>query len=125
MAVGRIRAALVLAAALLLTGCEAVGPLAAASVGSVVVFKRGPVDIVVSAATGLDCSVVRLSAGRSYCQPPEPPPAPPPYCTRSLAAVNCWDVAYPFGVYQREVADGPRELTTEQDDRRLARWPFR
>lgn len=123
---GLIGTAVLLTVALLLTGCEtALGPLAAASVGSIVLIKRSPVDLMVSAVTGLDCSIVRLSANRSYCAPAEQPPAPPPYCTRSLAAVDCWTTPNPFGVYQREVADGPQGLTEEQESQRLARWPFR
>ena len=108
-----------------LCGCEAaVGPLLAVSAGSIVLVKRSPVDVVASAVTGLDCSIVRLADGRSYCKPPEPPPAAPRYCTRSLGRVDCWAMADPFGYPQREVADGPA-LTSEQEGNRTARWPFR
>lgn len=113
----------VLLAALAAAGCSAVGPLGAAGVGSVVLFQRDPADIVVSAVTGLDCSVVRLSIGKGYCKPPEPPPEPPAYCTRSLGNVDCWDQPHPFGYYQRGLADGPYELTGQQEWRRAAPWP--
>ena len=113
----------VLLASLVATGCTAAGPLGAAGVGSIVLFQRDPADIVVSTVTGLDCSVVRLSIGKSYCRPTEPPPEPPAYCTRSLAGIDCWDRPDPFGYYQRGLADGPYELTGRQEWRRAAPWP--
>ena len=33
---------------------------------------------------------MRLDQGKSYCRPIEPPPEPPPYCTRSLGVADCW-----------------------------------
>ena len=95
---------------------------AAAGAGSVVVIGRTPVDAAVSLARGRDCSVVRLERGLSYCRPEEPPPAPPPYCTRSLGRVDCWrepPLALPM---QRGVADGPTTLTAEQEAHRTRRW---
>jgi hypothetical protein len=108
-----------------LCGCDAVGPLTAASVGTIVVAKRDPADIVVSAVSGRDCSIVRLAIGKSYCAPVEPPPAPPPYCTRSLGVPDCWDGPNPFGYYQRPIADGPSDLNEAQERDRTARWPFK
>jgi hypothetical protein len=107
-----------------LAACDPVslGATAAAGVGSVVVIGRTPVDAVVSLASGRDCSVVRLDRGQSYCRPVEPPPAPPPYCTRSLGRVDCWrepPLALPL---QRGVADGPATLTAEQEAHRTRRW---
>ena len=77
---------------LFLAACDpaSLGATAAAGVGSVVVIGRTPVDAAVSLASGRDCSVVRFDRGQSYCRPVEPPPAPPPYCTRSLGRVDCW-----------------------------------
>src|SRR5579875_75229 len=118
----RVASAAVLLA---LSACEAVGPLAAASVGSVAVFGRGPADIGVSLVTGRDCSVVRLANGESYCKPVEPPPQGQPYCTRSLGVVDCWETPNPFGYEQRQVADGPAQLTGAQEQNRTARWPFK
>jgi hypothetical protein len=107
-----------------LAACDpaSLGATAAAGVGSVVVIGRTPVDAVVSLASGRDCSVVRLDRGQSYCRPVEPPPAPPPYCTRSLGRVDCWrepPLAIPL---QRGVADGPVALTPEQEAHRTRRW---
>ena len=107
-----------------LGGCAAAaGPIAAAGVGSLVVFQRDPPGIVASAITGHDCNIVRVAEGKSYCKPIEPPPPTPPFCTRSLGVVDCWAYADPFGYYQRQVADGPSELTLRQDRARLAHWP--
>jgi hypothetical protein len=109
---------------LLLAACDpaSLGATAAVGVGSVVVIGRTPVDAVASLASGRDCSVVRLDRGQSYCRAVEPPPAPPPYCTRSLGRVDCWrepPLALPL---QRGVADGPMALTPEQDAHRTRRW---
>jgi hypothetical protein len=115
-------------ALLLLAGCEATAPqvaagLTAVTVGSVTTIQRTPLDAVYSAATGKDCSVVRLDQGKSYCRPTEPPPDSPPYCTRSLGVVDCW--ADPAALPDRppEVADGPRALTPEQEKDRTRSWP--
>lgn len=113
-----------LALPLVLAACDpaALGATAAVGVGSVAVIGRTPVDAALSLASGRDCSVVRLDRGQSYCRPEEPPPAPPPYCTRSLGRVDCWrqpPLALPL---QRGVADGPWTLTAEQEAHRTRRW---
>jgi hypothetical protein len=112
----------------LLAGCHTVPPapfvaLAAIDAASVTVLGRSVGDVVVSAATGRNCSVVRLDRGESYCKPIEPPPPPPEYCTRSLARVDCWIDPEALSPPQREVADGPRTLTPLQEERRVAPWP--
>src|SRR5918997_6638025 len=109
-----------------LAACDpaSLGVTAAVGVGSVAVIGRTPVDAAVSLATGRDCSIVRLDRGQSYCRPVEPPPAPPPYCTRGLGRVDCWrepPLAIPL---QRGVADGPTALTPEQEAHRTRRWGF-
>lgn len=107
-----------------LAACDpaSLGATAAVGAGSVAVIGRTPVDAAVSLASGRDCSVVRLDRGLGYCRPVEPPPAPPPYCTRSLGRVDCWrepPLAFPM---QRGVADGPVALTAEQEAHRTRRW---
>jgi hypothetical protein len=105
-----------------LTGCDTtgLGVGAAVTIGSVAVIGRTPVDALVSAVSGRDCSAVRMDRGRSYCAPEEAPPPAPAFCTRSLGRVDCWPEAIPG---QRGVADGPAMLTAEQDAHRTRRWP--
>ena len=110
-----------------LAGCgpfnSAIGALAGVdAVVSIPVFGRSTEDLIYSAISGRNCSVVRLEQGRSYCVPREGAPEPPPFCTRSLGVVDCW--AYPTLLPGRPVpvADTPA-LTPEQDAHRRARWP--
>lgn len=113
--------------ALLLAGCSGpdTGPSAffAANLAAIPVLHRDLFDVIWSTLTGRDCSIVRLDRGESYCRPIEPPPAPPPYCTRSLGVVDCW--ADPARVPQigPSVADGPRVLSPSQEADRTRRWP--
>lgn len=114
---------------LLLSGCglppEAMVTIfGGVTVGSVAILGRTPVDAVYSAVTGRDCSLVRWEKGQSYCRPMEPPPAPPPFCTRSLGVVNCWQDPASLPPGQKSVADGPRALTPEQEADRTRAWPF-
>jgi hypothetical protein len=111
-----------------LGGCEywAEPPLigTAANAASVAVFGRAVGDLVVSGASGRDCSVVRLEQGKSYCAPVQPPPVPPPLCTRSLGVVDCWSNPEALnGPAVHGVADGPSTLTPAQETDRTARWP--
>ena len=121
-----MRALFLLPLAALLSGCgflgDAAPPLAGAEIASVMVFGRGIGDLVFSAATGRDCSVVRLEQGRSYCRPVEPPPAPPPYCTRSLGGVDCWANPEALPARPPKLADAPAP-TPAQEAYRTRRWP--
>lgn len=109
-----------------LTGCagwaEPTGALLAADTASVVVFGRGIVDIGVSAASGRDCSMVRLERGLTYCAPRDETPARGPVCTRSLGVVDCWSNPDALPPGTREVADAPAPTPTQQRHRQ-ARWP--
>lgn len=106
------------------SGClESLAMATGASVATVPLVGRTGPDIVVSAITGRDCSLVRLDAGRSYCAPQEPPPAPPLVCTRSLGTVDCWRNPEGLGAAYTEVADGARSLTPAQEAHRTRRWP--
>jgi hypothetical protein len=96
----------------------------AANVASVTVFGRAVPDLVYSGATGRDCSVVRLEQNKTYCKAVEPPPAAPPFCTRSLGTVDCWSNPEALNDSPvRGVADGPSTLTPEQEADRTAKWP--
>ncbi len=123
----------VLALLLLLGACAATPPgtiaagvgFGVANVASVVVIGRTLPDAVISVASGRDCSMVRLEQGKSYCRQPDPPPANPLFCTRSLATVDCWPSADSIaGPPRRGVADGPTNLTPEQEAYRTRGWPW-
>jgi hypothetical protein len=101
----------------ILTGVGALG------VGSIVVIGRTPFDAVYSTLSGRDCSIVRMEQGKSYCRPIEPPPEPPPFCTRSLGMADCWRDPASLPDHPRELSDGPRGLTPEQEADRTRRWP--
>jgi hypothetical protein len=110
---------------LLLAGCGPEAPLIAGAVSgaAIPVFHRTPVDMAVSAATGRDCSVVNLDKGERYCHPKERSPAEPEFCTRSLGVADCWKDPSKVPNNPREIADGPRALTAEQEKERTTRWP--
>ena len=109
---------------LLLASClETAATVAGVSVAAVPLVGRTLPDVVVSAVSGKDCSLVRLDAGKSYCAMQEPPPAKPLVCTRSLGTVDCWANPEALGVPYREVADGPRALSPAQEAHRTRRWP--
>ena len=82
--------------ALPLAGCDGVpwtapsGAFLALNAAAIPVIHRDIFDAAWSAITGRDCSIVRLDRNQTYCRPVEPPPEPPPYCTRSLGTVDCW-----------------------------------
>ena len=102
-------------------GFEPPGALLAADVASVVVFGRSIADLGFSAITGRDCSVVRLDRGETYCAPRDIP-VREAYCTRTLAAVDCWESPALLPVRRPNVADTPPS-TLAQDRYRAARWP--
>ena len=91
--------------------------------GCVPVFHRTLPDLLYSGVSGRDCSMVRLDRGQSYCRPVEPPVPPQPYCTRSLGGVDCWQHPEQLVNLPPQVAQGPHDLTPEQNRIRLARWP--
>jgi hypothetical protein len=113
---------IMLLAACFLAGCADPTPVAAiglADGASVAVFGRSVLDIGVSAITGRDCSVVRLDKGQTYCAPTDPP-LPERFCTRTLAAVDCWTGAeLPT---RTGVGDTPAP-NPSQERYRAARWP--
>ena len=125
---------LALACLLLLTSCTpgiwpppwaepAATAVAAADISSIVILHRGIIDTLYSAASGRDCSIVYLDRGQSYCKAQEPPPLPPPYCTRSLGVVDCWSNPEALVNLPPSVANGPITLTPAQEANRTQRWP--
>ncbi len=89
--------------------------LAGASVTSLAVLERGVVDAAYSAVTGKDCSLVHIERRGEYCRT-EPAAMPVAFCTRSLADVDCWTVAQPYGPQQ------PVAATPPQTGRVARRW---
>lgn len=116
---------------LLLAGCQAAGapgaPLLAIPAAveglSLRAFGRTTGDALVSLVTGEDCSIARIGRGEAYCGRDDPP-APPPVCTRSLGAVDCWTVPPAAWPAHRGVADGPATLTEAQENHRIG-WTGR
>jgi hypothetical protein len=108
----------------LLIGC---GPaevgIGVVSGASIPIFHRSPLDMVVSAATGRDCSVVNLDKGERYCRPKDRAPETPEFCTRSLGIPDCWEDPSKLLTHPHEIADGPRSLTRDQEADRTKRWP--
>jgi hypothetical protein len=112
----------------LLAGCGPAMPLTEVGVGvvsgaSIPIFHRTPIDMVVSAASGRDCSVVNLDKGERYCRPKDRPPETPEFCTRSLGVPDCWDDPSKLLNHPQEIADGPRTLTKDQEADRKKWWP--
>ncbi|PZW50429.1 hypothetical protein C8P66_102117 [Humitalea rosea] len=93
---------------LILAGCEAaIGPAMVATGASVVLTGRTLPDMVISAISGRDCSLAYLDGGEAYCRSDQPP-APVPFCTRSLGSVECWRAQPPLAMPpSRQVADSP------------------
>jgi hypothetical protein len=99
------------------------GGLLAGSGAALPIFHRTPVDMVVSTVSGRDCSVVHLDRLEQYCTPKPRPPEPQPFCTRSLGVADCWEDPSKLPNHPREIADGPRALTPDQEANRTRRWP--
>jgi hypothetical protein len=111
-----------------LAGCGTATPVAAIGAGvvsaaSIPIFHRTPVDMLMSAASGRDCSVVNLDKGERYCRPRDRAPETPEFCTRSLGVPDCWDDPLKLLNHPREIADGPRTLTEDQEADRKKWWP--
>ena len=106
---------------LLTSGCMAAD--VGAYLGAITVLHRSPTDVLISAVVGRDCSSVHLDAGKPYCTPRERPPEEPLFCTGSLGVPDCWSEPSKLPNAPREIADGPRSLTPEQEAERVKRWP--
>jgi hypothetical protein len=118
---------LVWPALILLSMVAGCGPAAETGVAvvsgvSIPIFHRTPVDMAMSLATGRDCSVVHVDNRTSYCSPRDRPPETPEFCTRSLGVPDCWADSTKLTNHPREIADGPRTLTPEQEDDRTKWW---
>ena len=105
-----------------LGGCAGLEAAAVVEGASVAVFGRGVLDIGVSAISGRDCSIVRLDRRQPYCAPREQLAVAPPFCSRTLANVTCWEDPERFQTQPRQLADTPG-ATKEQEQQITARWP--
>ncbi len=81
-------------------------------------------DALLGGATGRDCSALHLQQGLPYCLAPAAPPAPPPFCTRSRGAVDCWQEPPPALPAQRGLADTPAPPPPERQSRPWPRLGF-
>jgi hypothetical protein len=86
----RILATVVLCLFLASCGIPAT-PYAMVDGAVVITTEKTMADHVVSAASGKDCSLVRLEKGTTYCKEDEVVPHPNLYCYRELGAVTCYD----------------------------------
>ncbi|WP_439576294.1 hypothetical protein [Elioraea sp.] len=118
-----MRVRLLLLALLAAAGCrsEVEGtPVSLIAAGTVVtsyaVLQRSPIDAIYSLVVGKDCSSLHLERRGEYCRT-RAAVTPPPFCTRSLASVDCWTETQPYGP-QRPVADTPVRPEVE-----AAPWP--
>ncbi|GBQ63156.1 hypothetical protein AA103196_0503 [Ameyamaea chiangmaiensis NBRC 103196] len=78
-------------------------------------------DMIASAITGRDCNTGYLGDDRSWCAPAERPPPPQPYCTQSWSGVDCWARPDLMANVPRQVAQGPTQLTPDQERDRTGR----
>ncbi|MCS6932775.1 MAG: hypothetical protein NZM27_11260 [Acetobacteraceae bacterium] len=86
---------------------EALVPAAAVNVGALAVAGRTVPDIALSLALGRDCSVAHVETEGVYCRRRAEAQPPPPLCTRSLGAVDCWTALPATSEPRRGLADGP------------------
>ncbi|MCU0889747.1 MAG: hypothetical protein MUF65_11550 [Rubritepida sp.] len=100
----------------LLPGCS--GPVlfgvGAGNIASLALVQRTVPDVIATVVSGQDCTIVNRDLGLPYCIPrPEAAP-PPPYCTRSIGLVDCWQAPPSTEPPRRGVADAP-PLTPAQE----------
>lgn len=76
-------------------------------------------DYIASRMTGRECNAGFIQEGDNWCAPPERPPPPQPYCTRSWNGVDCWGRPDQMPNVAPEVAEGPTGLTQDQNSKRL------
>jgi hypothetical protein len=109
-----------------LGGCQqfgaAVGTFTAVNVVSLTTIGRTAPDAIYYLLSNRDCSAVRLEQRLSFCIPPEPRPAPPEFCTHSLATPDCWTHPELLSGQPRELADSPAP-TAAQLAAGLHHWP--
>ena len=103
----------------LLAGCEVSGAVAggvlAANGALLIGVQHTAPDLVASVLTGRDCSVVNIELHKPWCPPPEAAPPPAPFCTRTLADVQCQ--AAPATESRPGIVDAPTPTPAQIADR--------
>lgn len=103
----------------LLAGCEVSGAVAggvlAANGALLIGVQHTAPDLVASLLTGQDCSVVNIELQKPWCRPPEPAPPPAPYCTHTLADVECHNA--PATESRPGIVDAPAPSPAQIADR--------
>ncbi len=98
----------------LFSACAALVPPVAAIEGVSAVATGKPLsDHLMSYSSGKNCSSVRSSTGRSYCEEEELNPTPKVYCYRTLGSVSCYDRPNPYHGHQRKIGDNSHNVDTE------------
>jgi len=90
---------------LILSSCAMAPPIAAIEGVSAVTTGKPLSDHLVSYSSGKNCSSVRKSTGRSYCEEEELNPTPKVWCYRTIGSISCYDRPAPYGGSQRKVGD--------------------
>lgn len=108
-----MRILLVFFGLLILSSCALAPPIAAVEGVSAVATGKPLSDHVVSYYSGKNCSSVRKSTGRSYCEEEELNPTPRVWCYRSLGSINCYDRPDPYGGNQRKVGDNSHNTDSQ------------
>lgn len=90
---------------LVTSGCVPMAAAPVASIGTTVASGKTPVDHVVSAISGKDCSVRRNRQGLTYCVEDEQTPPVRVVCYHTLGDVSCYDHPNPFNGRQRAIVE--------------------
>jgi len=107
------RAGIIFAGLMLLSACAFIPPIAAVEGVSAVGTGKPLSDHIISYYSGKNCSTVRSSTGRSYCEEEELNPSPRVWCYRTLGNVSCYDRPDPYHDNQRKIGDNSHNTNTE------------
>ena len=81
-----------------------------------------PPDVVASAISGRNCSIVNVDQGKPYCQALDVPTRPMPICTATLGEVaDCWADASVVPAGALALGDAP-PLTAQQQAQAKQGW---
>ena len=109
-----MRSLLILVLAASLGACSPYLPFAAYEGASAVGSGKTVSDHVISFASGKNCSTIRSSTGRTYCEEDEPNPTPKVWCYRTIGKAVCYDRPDPYQGNQRKMGDNDHNLDTSK-----------